>query len=544
MRMLCGVIASYVGALLLLSGCGDGGPAGSSGHGSEARGRQSGIAADLTIVSGSENTELEPIIHRFARKRGVTIDVHYQGSVDIMLLLQQGSAMDADAVWPAHSLWIELGDIHRVVKQERSILHSPVVFGVKRSVAQRLGWIGNDITIADVLEAAQAGKLRFAMTSATQSNSGAAAYFGFLYAMAGSPQILKREHLEDETVQKSVTALLKLVNKTAGSSGWLKEMVVAKYDQFDAMVNYEAMIIEANRELLKLGKEPMIAIYPQDGIMMADSPLGYVEKGDATTAALFNELQEYLLSEPVQKEILHLGRRTGIVGLDAASVDPAVFNPEWGIDVTRVISAVPTPAEDVLRMALDLYQGGGLRKPSATVYVLDFSGSMQGEGEEQLKHAMRILLDPQESKRYLLQPSSRDLHFVVPFDASPRTLLALQGNDSALLGDLLGKINALRADGGTDIYRGVEAAYDALAKVENIEEYFPSIILMTDGQSKGDVDCVKRAMQSVPQAAVFSITFGQADDSQLKVVSDLTGGRVFHGHKDLASAFRKAKGYN
>jgi hypothetical protein len=84
-------------------------------------------------------------------------------------------------------------------------------------------------------------------------------------------------------------------------------MMLADYGSFEAMVNYEALVIEANRELVRRGQEPLYVIYPVDGIMTADSPLAYVNKGDAAKEALFGELQKYLLSEAAQQAILALG---------------------------------------------------------------------------------------------------------------------------------------------------------------------------------------------------------------------------------------------
>lgn len=99
--------------------------------------------ADLRIVSGSENQTLEPLIQRFADEQGVAITVDYWGSVDIMLGLQgQAGEFAYDAVWPAASLWLDLGDTQALVDSAQSITRSPIVFGVKRSVAERLGWGG------------------------------------------------------------------------------------------------------------------------------------------------------------------------------------------------------------------------------------------------------------------------------------------------------------------------------------------------------------------------------------------------------------------
>lgn len=110
-------------------------------------------------------------MQEFARQNGVNLKITYKGSVDIMLELEKGKSSQYDAILPADRIWIELGDTQHVVKNVQSIYRSPVIFGVKRSVAQRLGWIGKDVTVADILAAAKAGKLRYMMTSATQSNS-------------------------------------------------------------------------------------------------------------------------------------------------------------------------------------------------------------------------------------------------------------------------------------------------------------------------------------------------------------------------------------
>jgi Ca-activated chloride channel family protein len=530
----------FLGLLILpLAGC---------GKSEDGRvGTSQTAAADFRVVSGSENKALEPILQRFGQERGFQIHVDYKGSVDIMLELEKGSSMPYDAIWPANSLWITLGDVQKVVKHEESVMHSPVVFGVKRSLAKQLGWLDRDIKIADVLQAAENGEFSFAMTSATQSNSGASAYLGFLHAMAGAPDVLSGDHLSDPQVQDKTRRLLKQIDRSSGSSGWLKDMVVENYDKFQAMVNYESMIIEANRELETHGKEPLVAIYPTDAIMLADSPLGFVDHGDAKKEEFFRGLVEYLKSEPVQNEIMQLGRRTGVVGFDTNSVDTTVFNPAWGIDVSRVISPVPTPSEPVIREALYLYQSGGLRKPSTTVYVLDCSGSMRGSGIKDLKRAMSLLLDPGKSKRYLLQPSPEDVHILIPFDGMPRKVTQEQGNDAETLNRLLTTVEGLRAQGGTNMYAALLRGLDELEKLGDLEQSFPALILMTDGKSQGNLSDIAERVRSRaegPALPVFSITFGEADDRQLQQVSQLTGGRVFDGKKDLSKAFRKAKGYN
>lgn len=526
MKRIC-----YVGIIgLLLYGCGPSKP-----------------NVSLTIVSGSENEALEPLVRRFAEQENIDVTVSYKGSVDIMLALEKGVRLEYDVVWPANSLWLRLGDRKGVIKHEKSIMRSPVAFGVKKSVAQRLGWIGTDVRVADILTAAESGQLRFAMTSATQSNSGASAYLGFLHALAGSPEVLTLDHLNDEAVQEKVGRLLRSINRSSGSSGWLMDLIVKDYARYDAMVNYEALIIEANKTLIGAGEEPMMAIYPIDGMMVADSPLAFVNKGDKEKEQALLKLQDYLLSEPVREEIQKKGRRAGVLGLQMSRPDRAVFNPNWGIDTERVISQVPLPAESVIREALSLYQTT-LRKPSITVYVLDYSGSMRGDGEEALRRAMETLLEPAVAKRFMLQAAPKDIHVVIPFNGKVLHTWQTTGNNPSELRQLLKKIFNQGVGGGTNIYAALTAAFEKLAEYEDkMMEYFPAVILMTDGRSEGSQPELLTRVSELGfgrDVPVFSITFGDADPKQLQEISKHLDGRVFDGHKNLVDTFRKAKGYN
>ena len=64
--------------------------------------------------------------------------------------------------------------------------------------------------------------------------------------------------------------LLRGINRSSGSSGWLKNSSLN--GKYDAMVNYESLILETNKILVARGEEPLYIVYPQDGIVIADSP--------------------------------------------------------------------------------------------------------------------------------------------------------------------------------------------------------------------------------------------------------------------------------
>lgn len=536
---------SALAALILLpqlAGCSSSGPTSGS-----ASGPSSKAVPDLVLLSGSENKSLEPILHEFERKSSSRLRIEYLGSVDTMLRLESGAA-GADAVWPANSLWIDLGDRQHLVKKSASIMRSPVVLGVKKSVADRLGWIGHDVDVKQIVEAAGAHRLRLMMTSATQSNSGACAYLGYLSALSGSPEVLSRKHLDRPALRSGVRKLLASVDRSSGSSGWLKELFLQRYDRFDAMVNYEAVLIETNQELVAQGKEPLYAIYPRDGLTIADSPLGYVDHGNESKARLFQQLQDYLLSPDVQKQIQATGRRVGLAGLDTSGGDPNVFKPNWGIRLDRVLNPIRMPQAPVIREALDLYQTA-LRKPSLTAFCVDCSGSMEGKGITSVRQSLHLLLDQDQSRQYLLQAAPDDKNLVIPFNHSILGEWSASGNKPDALQGLLQQVDGMRADGATDIYSPVMRALDRLRTDPRRATSFPAVILMTDGMSNrgpGLADLKRYLVEhtDADDIPVFAIMFGDASPEQLQQIADATSGRVFDGRTDLVRAFREARGYN
>ena len=162
----------------------------------------------FTIVSGSENEVLEPLVQEFCKSRNASCTMRYLGSLDIALSLKPGNDPAADAVWPAASIWIDMFDTARRVKSVKSIAQMPVILGVRRSKAEALGWIGAKVTSKDILAAVEAGKLKFLMTSATQSNSGASAYLAMLAAGIGKPDLIEAGDLDKGEVLATARGLL------------------------------------------------------------------------------------------------------------------------------------------------------------------------------------------------------------------------------------------------------------------------------------------------------------------------------------------------
>ncbi|MBV8700841.1 MAG: substrate-binding domain-containing protein, partial [Bradyrhizobium sp.] len=497
----------------------------------------------FTILSGSENEVLEPLVQEFCKSRNAACTMRYEGSLDIALALKPGDDPAADAVWPAASIWIDMFDTARRVKSVKSIAQMPVILGVRRSKAEELGWIGAKVTTKDILAAVEAGRLKFLMSSATQSNSGASAYLAMLASAIGKPDLIEAGDLDRDSVVTTVRALLRGVERSAGSSGWLADLYrdgERSGAHYQAMWNYEAIIKETNDKLKADGGELLYAIYPADGVAVADSPLGFVDRGRGREVeTFFNDLQAFLLKGDTQARIAKTGRRVELERAALLAADDAT-----NLDPARPVTVVRPPEPSVIQTALSAYQDA-LRRPSLTALCLDLSGSMQGNGERELLDAMRFLLTPARTREMLVQWSKQDLIVVLPFNDHVLWSAISNGSEKDQAA-LLARALTLRAGGGTDFYTCGAQALAAMKPALDAGQHLAAIVIMTDGKSQGSMATFETPWRAEGhRVPVFGVTFGdEADRTQLDNLAKLTGGRVFDGTKNLAEAFRAVRGYN
>jgi len=497
---------------------------------------------DITIVAGSENKPLEPLVQEFCTAHSAKCSFVYKGSLDIGFGLKSTSdPLQADVIWPAASIWVDLFDEGRRVKHLQSISQSPVVLGVRKSKAEALGWTGREVTTADILAAVRDGKLKFLMSSATQSNSGAGAYLAMLTTAVGK-DLLGEADLASADVRDKARSLLAGVERTSGSSGWLGDLFLDQDQRgihYDAMWNYESVLKETNDTLVARGSEPLWLVYPKDGVAVSDGPLGYLDRGRGSEVETFVlDLQKFLLGDDAQKRIAATGRRIGPGRAEAAK--PVA---DWNFDPSRPITAIRPPEPKVIWAALNLYQDA-LRRPSLTTLCLDVSGSMDGPGIDQLRAAMTFLFTPDTTRDLLVQWSSEDRIFAIAFSSAPGP--AMPGSGAPADQERLKEWGAgLRADGGTDMYACAWQALRAMTPVLGTGRFLPAIVIMTDGQSQGDLQGFLQAWrEDGHKVPVFGITFGDADRTQLDRLAAETGGRVFDGRSGLVDAFRAVRGYN
>lgn len=490
----------------------------------------------LNIISSSENEDLEPIIKQYISSKEYDVNIEYAGTLDIMEKLNSGEKYDA--VWISNSIWLYMLDDSVKVSNSKYTSINPVIFGITKSKAQELGFINNTVYTKDIVDAISNGKLKFSMSNPTSTNSGASAYLGLLSTLAGNPEVLKQENLQNEELKTKLKNLFSGLERSSGSEDFLEELFLN--GEYEAVVTYESSIININKQLVAQGKEPLYAIYPVDGVSISDSPFAYIDNGTDEKKEIFEDLQSFILSNEGQKLLQEKGRRTWYGGI-SNNVDKTVFNPEWGINTNKYISPIKYPNTTVIKLALNVYQSE-LRKPVHVAFCLDYSGSMYGSGYDELTNAMRYILTD-EAANDMLQFSEKDKIDVIPF--SSNVIDKWSTNNGTNTQMLLNNINRLSPSGATALYL---AAIDALGllKDEDSEIYNSSIILMTDGQANvGRYNDLANIYHSInKEIPIYSIMFGDADESELQDIADLTNAKIFDGKTDLRRAFKEVRGYN
>ena len=488
------------------------------------------------IISSLENEDLEKYLQEFSKNSDINLEVEYAGTLEIMEKINSGEQYDA--VWFSNSIWTYMLNENIKISESASTSINPVIFAVKTSKAKELGFVGNDIYTKDILNAIKDGKLKFSMSNPTQTNTGATAYLGLLSTIAGNPEVLKDSHLEEEKNKQELKTLFSALERSSGSEAFLEELFLN--GSYEAVVTYESSIININKKLKENGKETLYALYPIDGVSISDSPFSYIDNGNNYKKELFYKLRDYILSSEGQNILSKTGRRTWYGGINE-NVDKSVFNPEWGIDTTRYIVPIKFPNAKIIQKALSLYQTE-LRKPVHTVFCLDYSGSMKGDGYKQLTSAMEYILTD-KSQKDLLQFTEKDKITIIPFSTYVIDTWSTINNHN--MQSLLSNVLNLTPSGSTNIYDTLIEALNVLEN-ENTDNYNLSVILMTDGLSNmGNYKELRnRYSLSTKEIPIYSIMFGTAFEEELKDIAELTNGKVFDGKKDLLKAFKEVRGYN
>ena len=491
------------------------------------------------IIASTSTRSMESSIKKFAKDEGFNVDIDYYGDLEIVDILNE-DARNYDAVWISNSIWLYNLENSNMITDSKSTFIDPVVLGIDKSKAVELGYVDKDIYNKDILESVRNGDLKYIMSSVTKTNTGATTYLNFLNSLAGNPEVLTSDNLNNDTLLNDLKDLFKGVERVSGDEDYLLEI----YDNgnYNAMFNYESTLINYNKKRVRKGLEPLYLVYPKDGVAINDMPIAYINNdlNDINKKEKFTKLQEYLRSDEMISKMESLGYRSWYGGVKE-DTDKSVFNPGWGIDTTKYLKDMKFPSKKVMSEAINLYIEK-LRKSTHVVFCLDVSGSMYGEGLDTLKDAMNYILNYETASHDKLQFSSNDKITIITFDDTYKVYDTKLGNDTE---SVISIINSLDVGGATNIYDTSVEALKILDK-DDSNEYTKTVILMTDGMSNvgSFYDLESYYKKNKLDIPIYSITFGDSSEYQLREIALLTNGKVFDGKHNLKSAFKEVRSYN
>jgi Ca-activated chloride channel family protein len=511
---------------------------------------------EFAVIATSDLRDVQPLEEMVFKATGVKLKFRFGGTMESTEAVLSGEA-NAAAAWFANAKYLLSSPQGQGrVKLQEKIMLSPIVVGVSESDARKYGWTKPDLkmTWKDIADASKAGKLNYAISNPATSNQGFMALMGVVAAAGG-----KSEALSAADVNRGAIAdFLKGYKIPGDNSTYLAEQfALYQGTKVNAFINYESWILSLNAG----GKlrEKLHPIYPYEGVSTADYPFMLLEEG---RRADYLKVAEYLKGEAAQTWLARQTLRRPIKPEVAAKVEDLL--PRTGLQVELPFSPDRALADGLIAAYLNEF-----RLPIASTFVLDTSGSMQGERRKQLVQAIHYIAGVDNSltgriakltnrERVWLQPFNSTPYglrrFEVPASAAVAQGVAEQADSDAkqrVLADVRGFAEGLQMTGGTALYDAVYVSLqNMLRERQRNPGYQYSVVAFTDGENTAGrkLEDFKRDYAALPEDVrgipVFWVLFGEANEAALKDLAKLTGGQVFDARKrSLYSVFKDIRAY-
>lgn len=550
---ICLRIALLAGLLAVLSACGkQDSPAPALPPASHA-------APVFEVLATSDLKDAQALEKMALQATGVNLRFRYGGTMESTEAVLTGHA-NAAAAWFANAKYL-LSDSQGQsrVKLQEKIMLSPIAVGVSESAARALGWdrpeVAAKVTWKTITEAAGAGKLFYALSNPATSNQGFMALMGVVAAAAG-----KAEALAPEDVNRhAIATFLKGYKLSGDNSSYLSEKFIeGQGPRLNAFINYESWLLSLNAS----GKlrEKLLLVYPREGVATADYPLMLLDEARRED---YLKLVDWLKGKEAQTWLAQQTLRRPVNSEVAASLAGRFTSS--GLLVELPFSPNRQLADGLISAYLNEF-----RKPVASTFVLDVSGSMGKEKRlERLIEVIHYVAgDDASLTGRVARLNEREKVWLLPFSTTPGqprlfeipagkragTGLAASSESAAkvkVMTAVRDYADTLRAAGGTALYDSVLQAIQMMAEQKKLHpDYQYSVIGFTDGENSHgrSFQAFQQDYAQLPEDAraipVFMILFGDAKESELKALVKITGGLVFDArHTPLYSVFKDIRAY-
>jgi len=514
---------------------------------------------EFRVLATSDLRDAQPLEEMVRKATGIPLKFTFGGTMESTEAVLTGNAK-ADAAWFANAKYL-LSDQQGQsrVKLQDKIMLSPLVVGVSQSQAKALGWdnpaVAAKITWKTIGQAAQGGKLKYALSNPATSNQGFIALMGIAAAASGKPEALTAADVD----RGAISGFIKGYKLPGDNSTYLSEKFIEQQNtRVNAFINYESWLLSLNQSG-KL-KEPLTLIYPHEGVATADYPFMLLNEA---RRADYQKVVEYLKSEPAQSWLAKATLRRP-VNADVARAQASLF-PQGVMLVELPFSPDRALADGLIDAYLNEF-----RPPIASTFVLDVSGSMNaGNRRQQLVQALQYMAGEDASLTgRIARLTSREKIWMLPFSDAPGqpTLFELPAGKTsargvqvqadtaakkAVLGQVRDYAENLRMTGSTALYDSVLAALSNMhLERQKNPNYQYSVVAFTDGENNRGRTLAqfKAAYAQLPEDVraipVFMVLFGEAHESELRDLVATTGGRVFDARKaSLYSVFKDIRAY-
>jgi len=509
------------------------------------------------VLATSDLRDAQALEAMVEKATGVKLKFSFGGTMESTEAVLTGKT-DAHAAWFANAKYL-LSDPQGQsrVKLQEKIMLSPIAVGVNESAARALGWndpaVAATVTWKTLTEASRSGKLRYALSNPATSNQGFMALMGVVAAASNKAEALTAADVD----RTAIANFLKGYKLPGDNSTYLSEKFIEQQgnqaNQLNAFINYESWLLSLNSS----GKlrEKLTLVYPHEGVSTADYPLMLLNDARRDD---YQKVVAYLKSAPAQTWLAQQTLRRPI-NRDVAATLVNLF-PQGEMRVELPFS----PSRELADGLIDAYLNE-FRRPIASTFVLDTSGSMAGARRTQLVEAMHYIAGGDASLTgRLAKLTNRERVWMLPFASRPGEITAFEipagrtaangvqlQEDSEAKQQVLADADGLNMTGGTALYDSVLAALQhSLEQRKKSPNYQYSVVAFTDGENTEGrgLESFKAAYALMPEdvraVPVFMVLFGEAKEADLKQLVSITGGRVFDARKTpLYAVFKDIRAY-
>jgi Ca-activated chloride channel family protein len=334
--------------------------------------------------------------------------------------------------------------------------------------------------------------------------------------------------MEDVAADSGCGRMIADVEKAKVHSGktstWLRDrMRTGGPEYLDAITAYEHEVVEFNQNPAGL-REPMVAVYPQDGTVLVTHPFAILDGAPWVTADQVKAadlFRQFLLSPQEQSLLLAKGFRPP----DAKAPLGAPLEPANGVNPAAKLVELEMPDSLVLDRIGEVWHG--LKKHAYIAIVFDKSGSMAGDKITQAIRGTQVFVSAMDRKDWLAW---------IPFD--DQIYPSTQGLKSDSGERLINDIRSTTAGNGTALYDAVALALDMVnrRRSELGDSVRYGIVILSDGEDTSSRNITLSLLEAKLRPSerdatgiqIHAIGIGDdADDAVLTKIASLANGKYW-----------------